>query len=328
MITAIIASYVLSAVMFMRRKSMEVGRVVRLSIARLLSLALVPAIALAQGQTGTIAGVVKDTSGAVLPGVTVEVASPALIEKVRTAVTDGEGAYKIINLRPGTYSVTFTLTGFSTVKREGIELTAAFTAIVNADMKVGTVSETVTVSGESPIVDTQNVVQKQTSAREVMNALPTDRNFVSFAAMTPGVLVTGVRQNVGGSIPETGMNLVVHGSRAGDSLVMVDGMPIINGSGAGGLQYGNYLNNAMAQEITFQTDAQSAEFERASVYSNFIPKDGSNTLRGSFSARYAGAGWRSNNLDDNLRSKGLTSGNRIDRVWDVNPAAGGPLVRD
>ena len=147
-------------------------------------------------------------------------------------------------------------------------------------MKVGTVQETVTVTGESPIVDVQNVVTKSTATREVMDAMPTDRNFVSFAALTPSVLVTGVRQNVGGSIPETGMNLVVHGSRAGDSLVMVDGMPIINGSGTGGLQYGNYLNNALAQEITFQTDSHGAEFERASVYSNFIPKEGSNTFRG------------------------------------------------
>src|SRR4029079_19772811 len=157
---------------------------------------LLPTGAYAQGQSGTIAGSVKDDTGGVLPGVTVEVASPALIEKVRTAVTDGQGAYKIVDLRPGTYSVTFTLTGFSTVKREGIELTSAFTANVNADMKVGQVSETITVTGESPIVDTQNVVQKQTTSREVMDALPTDRNFVSFAAMTPGVFVTGVSQNV------------------------------------------------------------------------------------------------------------------------------------
>ena len=135
---------------------MKVGRVVRLSIALLLVLVLVPALALAQGQTGSIAGVVKDTTGAILPGVTVEVASPALIEKVRTAITDGQGAYKIVSLPPGTYSVTFTLTGFSTVKRDGIELTAAFTANVNADMKVGSVSETITVSGRNdpPGIDT------------------------------------------------------------------------------------------------------------------------------------------------------------------------------
>src|SRR6185369_10701337 len=115
----------------MRRSYMGVGRAVKASVVLLLLLGLVPAMALAQGQTGTIAGVVKDSTGAVLPGVTVEVSSPALIEKTRSAVTDGEGAYKIINLRPGTYTVTFTLEGFSGVKRDGIELTAAFTATIN-----------------------------------------------------------------------------------------------------------------------------------------------------------------------------------------------------
>ena len=307
---------------------MGVGRAVRLSVALLLLVVLVPAIALAQGQTGTIAGTVKDTTGLVLPGVTVEVSSPALIEKTRTAVTDGEGAYKIINLRPGTYSVTFTLTGFSSVKREGIELTSAFTASINADMKVGAVAETITVSGATPLVDTQNVVQKQTASREVMDALPTDRNFVSFAAMTPGVYVTGVSQNVGGSVPETGMNLVVHGSRAGDSMVMVDGMPIINGAGNGGLQYGNYLNNALAQEITFQTGGNSAEFERASVVSNFIPKEGSNVFHGSFQTRYANDSFESNNLDSTQIAQGLKSANLVKKVWDINPVGGGPLIKD
>ena len=281
----------------------------------------------AQGQTA-IAGIVKDATGAVLPGVTVEASSPALIERSRTVVTDNNGQYRIIDLRPGVYSVTFTLQGFNTFRRDGIELTNTFTAQVNADLKVGSLQETVTVTGESPIVDTQNSIKKTTASREVMDVLPTDRNFVSFAALTPAVLVTGVRQNVGGSIPETGMNLVVHGSRASDSLVMVEGMPIINGSGTGGLQYGNYLNNAIAQEITFQTDSHNAEFERATVYSNFIPKEGSNVYRGSFSTRYAGEGWQSNNLSDDLKARGLTTGNRINRIWDVNPALGGPLIKD
>src|SRR5438309_4709048 len=117
-----------------------------------LLLVLVPAMAFAQA---TITGVVKDASGAVLPGVTVEVSSPVLIEKSRSAVTDGSGQYRIVDLRAGTYTVTFTLTGFSTVKREGIELSGSFTATINADMKVGAVEETITVSGETPIVDTQ-----------------------------------------------------------------------------------------------------------------------------------------------------------------------------
>ena len=150
----------------------------------------------AQGQSGSIAGVVRDSSGAVLPGVTVEASSPALIEKVRSAVTDGTGQYKIIDLRPGTYSVSFSLAGFSTVLREDVVLTASFTANVNADLRVGALEETVTVSGASPIVDTQNVAKIATASREVMDVLPTDRNFVSFAALTPSVLVTGVRQNL------------------------------------------------------------------------------------------------------------------------------------
>ena len=282
----------------------------------------------AQGQAGSIAGVVRDSSGAVLPGVTVEAASPALIEKVRTVVTDGQGQYKVIDLRPGSYTVTFSLAGFGSVRREGVELTTAFTANVNAEMRVGALEETVTVTGESPIVDTQNVVRLATASREVMDVLPTDRNFVSFAAMTPSVLVTGVRQNVGGSIPETGMNLVVHGSRASDSLVMVEGMPIINGGGTGGLMYGNYLNNSLAQEITFQTDSHNAEFERATVYSNFIPKEGSNVFRGSFTTRWAGESWQSDNLGDDQIAQGLRSGNRIEKIWDINPAAGGPIIED
>src|SRR5215467_8172653 len=120
--------------------------------------ALAPTVALAQS-TG-IAGVVRDTSGAVLPGVTVEASSPALIERVRTVATDSQGQYKIVDLRPGTYEVTFTLTGFSTVKREGIELPAQFTATVNADLRVGALEETITVSGASPVVDTQNVIKR------------------------------------------------------------------------------------------------------------------------------------------------------------------------
>ena len=282
----------------------------------------------AQGQSGTIAGVVRDTSGAILPGVTIEATSPALIERSRSVVSDGQGNYTIVDLRPGTYTVTFTLAGFNTVRREGVELTSGFTAAINADLRVGSIQETVTVTGESPIVDTQNTVRLATASREVMDVLPTDRNFVSFAALTPSVLVTGVRQNVGGSIPETGMNLVVHGSRASDSLITVEGMPIINGGGTGGLMYGNYLNNGLAQEITFQTDSHNAEFERATVYSNFIPKEGSNQFRGSFFTRWAGESWQADNLSEEQIAQGLRSGNRIDRIWDVNPNAGGPIIRD
>ena len=154
---------------------------------------LVPTMALAQtANTGAISGEVKDTSGAVLPGVTVEAASPALIEKVRAVVTDGQGAYKIIELRPGTYAVTFKLVGFSTVRREGLELNTGVTLPVNADLKVGSLEETITVSGATPVVDIQNVRAQNLLARDVLNAIPGAKDPGSLAALTLGASGTGV----------------------------------------------------------------------------------------------------------------------------------------
>ena len=167
------------------------ARVIRLGSALLLLAALIPASAWAQGQTGTIAGTVKDTTGAVLPGVTVEASSAALIEKARSAVTDSSGQYRIENLRPGMYSLTFALQGFSTIKREGIELTGSFTATVNAELKVGAVAETVVVTGETPVVDVVNAKQQETVTGETLSAIPTARLYHSIAALVPGVSVSG-----------------------------------------------------------------------------------------------------------------------------------------
>src|SRR5262245_13106945 len=189
---------------------------------------LVAASAWAQSAaSGAIAGVVRDSSGAVLPGATVEAASPALIEKIRIVVTDGEGQYKIQELRPGTYVVTFALSGFSTVKREGIELTAGFTATVNADMKVGSLEETITVTGASPVVDVQNVRTQNVLAREVLDALPSGKAVQAFAALTVGMSPTntgGAGQDVGGNKGEQYGGLVMHGSNAGDGRFLYDGM--------------------------------------------------------------------------------------------------------
>src|SRR5258705_6613987 len=148
----------------------------------LVCLVLLPASAFAQA---SITGVVKDTSGAVLPGVTVEAASPVLIEKIRTAVTDGRGQYRIVDLRAGTYTVTFTLTGFSTLKREDIELTGSFTATVNGDLKVGALSETITVSGETPIVDVQSARRQATIAGDVIAAIPSSRAYGAIFQLNP-----------------------------------------------------------------------------------------------------------------------------------------------
>src|SRR5688572_242767 len=160
------------------------GRLAR--VVMLAGLTLVPAVAFAQA---SLSGLVQDSSGAVLPGVTVEAASPALIEKVRTTTTDTNGRYSIPDLRPGAYTVTFTLTGFSTFKREGVELTGTAVVTINADMRVGSLEETITVSGETPLVDVQSTTRQAVIDQEVLTAIPSARN-----PFTTGVLIPGVRR--------------------------------------------------------------------------------------------------------------------------------------
>ncbi|MGB7219093.1 MAG: carboxypeptidase-like regulatory domain-containing protein, partial [Vicinamibacterales bacterium] len=150
---------------------------------------LLSTAAFAQG--GSIAGVVRDTSGAVLPGVTVEAASPALIERVRSAVTDGSGQYRIVDLRPGTYTVTATLTGFNTFKRDGIDVSGSGVFTINAELKVGAIEESVTVSGETPVVDLQSTTRERVMSKDVIDALPTGRTYFALGVLVPGVNSTG-----------------------------------------------------------------------------------------------------------------------------------------
>src|SRR3984893_18034879 len=182
--------------------------------------------ALCFAQFGAIAGVVKDDTGAVLSGVTVEAASPALIEKSRTAVSDSAGQYSVQQLRPGVYTVTFTLTGFNAVRREGIEISAGFTAPVNASLKVGSVSETVTVSGQAPIVDVQTTSQRRELLKEALDALPTARSFATLGTTLPGV--TANQRDVGGTQGERGNVLSANGGSAFDMTVQIDGIAIGN----------------------------------------------------------------------------------------------------
>src|ERR1700704_6361718 len=172
-------------------------RVLKRMLFGLALLVILPAAGFAQG---AITGVVKDASGGILPGVTVEVASPVLIEKVRSVVSDDTGQYRIVNLRPGTYSVTFTLPGFSTVKREGIELTGTFVATVNGDLKVGALEETVTVTGETPIVDVQSAKTQQTVGRDILGAIPTSRNVNGIQALIPGMNQATDSGNITGTL--------------------------------------------------------------------------------------------------------------------------------
>ena len=270
----------------------------------------------AQTAGGTIGGVVKDTSGAVLPGVTVEASSPALIEKVRTAITDGEGVYKIVNLQPGPYVVTFTLTGFSTVRREGIDLAVGVTATVNADMRVGTIEETLTVSGQTPLVDVQSTTQHSTLAHTLLEDLPVASRAarIPMANLIPGVSAAGN---------------VIHGSLAQDLPMIFDGMRYAAVWGTAGGCAGAYsLNPSIIEEVAVDTAGGTAENEVAGVVANIIPKQGGNRFSGYLFAGGTNDNLQMSNIDNALRASGATSPNLTLKAWDFNPAFGGPIKKD
>src|SRR6266849_3115418 len=213
--------------------------------------ALVLLIALpntARGQSA-IAGIVKDSSGAVLPGVTVEASSDVLIEKTRSVTTDGQGQYKIVDLRPGVYSITFTLPGFSSFKRDGIELPTAFTATINAEMKVGSLEETVTVSGASPIVDVQSTVHTQVLGLDSLDALTTGRTIQGLGQLVIGIALS--IPDVGGSRAMQQTYMSTHGMDATNNTVLVDGLMVNGLQSDGAVQ--SYFNDAMNQEVSYQT---------------------------------------------------------------------------
>ena len=277
---------------------------------------LLPAAAYAQS---TIAGAVKDTSGALLPGVTVEAFSDALIERSRSAVSDSAGQYKIVDLPPGTYYVVFTLSGFKTVRREDIILQGTFTAQVNGDMQVGTLEETITVTGASPTVDVINNTSQFVADREVLDAIPTAiRNTPSRALLLPGTQVTPF---VLGQY-----TMSVRGSSSADTVIAIDGLRVNNLCGSG--QYsGFYMNDAAIQEVTFTTGAESAEMQNGGLRINSTPKDGGNTFSGSFFAYGAGSGMQWDNRSDEVKQTvGQPPG--IAFTWQVNPSFGGPIMRD
>jgi hypothetical protein len=279
----------------------------------------------AWAQASGIAGVVRDTSGAVLPGVTVEASSPVLIEKVRTVTTDSQGRYNIVDLRPGTYAVTFTLTGFSTVRREGIELTASFTAPVNVDMRVGALEETITVSGDAPIVDTQNVIKRQVVSNETINAMPTSKNWSTIGIMTVGVFSN--QNDVGGSAGEHQNQLKAHGGSFNDRLVQMDGLMISN-MACNYSCVGVSTNDASTQELSYEFGAISAETGGGGVRVNIIPKEGGNTFSGSAFGNFANGSLQWNNLDSDLLAAGVTSGDSLDYIYDTSFAFGGPIKKD
>lgn len=291
----------------------------RVNVSVLLVLLVVPT-AWAQ-QTSGIAGLVTDTSGAVLPGVTVEASSPVLIEKARSAVSDAGGRYSIVGLLPGIYTVTFTLPGFSVQIRDGIQLTSGFTAAVNADLRVGAVEETVTVSGASPLVDTQNVRKQTVVTAELLDALPmSTKSQNAVITLTPGL--TGVSDVSGSYSVQLGGTF--HGK--GGTKVQMDGMSIQNMQSNGATGYA--INAGTIEEIAVQTSGISAESTADGIVVNAIPKEGGNQFSGSLLGLYTNDRFGGSNLSDGLRQRGLSTTSEILKIYDHQFTLGGPIKRD
>jgi len=281
---------------------------------------MIPAFAWGQA---VIAGAVRDSSGSVLPGVTVEATSPALIEKVRVAVSDGTGQYRIEDLRPGTYAVTFSLPGFTTVRREGIELTGSFTATVNVELSVGALEETVVVTGESPIVDVQSARGQLTLGEEVVRSIPTVRSYNGYVVLVPGV----VTQNNDVATGPTVQMFPIHGGRDVEGRLNVDGLVISNPPG--GNQPPNYSADiGNAQEVTFTTAGGLGENETAGLTMNVVPKTGGNDVQGSVYFSASGEALQSSNFTPELRAAGLREPTPLTKLYDFSAAVGGPIMRD
>ena len=275
-----------------------------------------PSLAHAQA---AIAGTVKDSTGAALPGVVVEASSPALIERVRTATTDGAGQYRINDLSPGVYDVTFTIAGFQPVKRAGVQLVTNFTAPVNVELGVGNLNETVTVTGASPVVDVANNRTTVVVDRDMLDAIPTPtRSLQARAYLIPGTTVTAVGSG------QTSMT--IFGSQAADQVVMVDGMRLNLLEGQGQFS-GIYLNDGMAQEISYDTGAQNAEVAQGGLRVNMIPREGGNTYSGIFFIQGANGPLASDNRSDAVKNF-IPQPLGLAYTYEINPSFGGPIKRD
>jgi hypothetical protein len=287
---------------------------------------LVPASAHAQA---SIVGTVRDSSGAVLPGVTVEAASDVLIERARVAVTDGAGVYRIVDLVPGTYSVTFSLASFSTSRREGVELSGSFTATVDAELRPGNVAETVVVTAITSSVDLQSPRRQQVLDREAITQLPVARTFFGLAALTPGIDVALDAQDGGGINAPQVNSFSAYGGRLGEGRLLVDGVSV--GGSAGGSGTGYYTADVgNAQEVSLTVSGGLGEAETGGPVMNVIPRTGGNTLRGQFYYNYTNGSLQSDNRTSDLLAlnPNLRQQDEILKFQEVNGAFGGPIRRD
>jgi hypothetical protein len=284
------------------------------------ALVLAPSALYAQA---TLAGTVKDSSGAVLPGVTVEASSPVLIEKTRTATSDAAGQYRIESLQPGTYTVTFTLPGFATLKRDDVIMSGTGVIKIDAEMKVGGVAETVTVTGETPVVDVQSTRREVTLDNETVRSLPSVRSYSYLLTTVPGVQTNINDVNTG---PVFAI-FPVHGGRGVESRLTVDNLNISNPPG--GNQPPNFTADiGNAQEVTMLTSGGLGESETAGLTMNIVPKQGGNTISGLLFVSGFSGKMQSDNFTDDLKAAGATQPNPVYHVYDVNGAIGGPIKRD
>ena len=301
----------------------------RLIAVRLLAaLALMPlaaSAARAQSSSASLVGVVRDPSGAALPGVTVEVSSPALIERVKTTITSATGSYQVVDLRPGDYTVTFSLTGFQTVRQPQIALSAAFTATVNATLPVGQLQEEVVVQGGSPVIDVRSGTSERALHQELIEGIPVGRIPNVAVMLVPGAVTA--RPDVGGS--ETGQTagVSVHGSQTRDLVWNTDGLDMTSNTASGGVS-GQYPNQGSYQEIVVQTKALPAEIGAGGVSVNMITKDGGNTFRGDLFGTFTNGSLQADNVSDEQRERGLTAPSSTDVFYDLNASVGGPVLRD
>jgi hypothetical protein len=293
----------------------------RVALIAFVGVMIAPAIAYAQA---SVTGLVRDASGAVLPGVTVAVESPALIERIRSAVSDGTGRYRIEELRPGTYSVTFTLPGFSTVKREGVELSGSFVASINAELRVGGIEETITVTGETPVVDVQSVTRQRVVDDEVLRALPTGRVPGLVLAAMPNI--TQNELNVGGLQGELGNGSTVTRGVA-DVQISVGNVTMKTAGGSNGpLTVASNLG--AYQQLAVDTGGLGVERMEGGVRLNLIPREGGNTFHGLLQGSFTNNAMQADNFTPELQAKGLSAPDSVRKFWEINPGLGGPIVRD
>ena len=278
-----------------------------------------PAFAQTATNTAGIEGHVTDQSGATLPGVLVTIASPALLRQLE-AVTDENGRYRFTTLPGGVYTVTFSLSGFQQLIRQAVNVNHGFIATLDARLTVGAIEESITVSGESPLVDIRTTNASTSIRQEVMEAIPTSRAYADMVKLAPGVRLSGL-PDIGGS--ETGgqrTNMVSYGSNAGGVTFMIDG---VNTDGTGG-----YFDFGAIEEVVVRSGGNDAEIATPGLAFQLVTKSGGNDFRGDFLAAWQGESMQSDNVTDELRQQGISSGDPMDHYYDANASVGGRIVRD